>query len=145
MSAPPVHCKHDAIVGKEGIVVTDGEGHELAIREGALKNKKPRHFRVPAGDPVAQYIHPNQKPVALAARALKNSSLPGAIVVDCFAGSGSTLIACEQMGRSARCIEKCPLHAAAIIERWHTLTKRAPGRADPPAEFSFAPQPAVAA
>lgn len=77
-------------------------------------------------DPTAQYIHPNQKPVELAARAIRNSSGPGDLVGDCFAGSGSTLMACEELHRRARVVELCPLNAAAIIERWHGSTGQMP-------------------
>jgi hypothetical protein len=45
------------------------------------------------------YTHPTQKPVALAAEAILNSSRAGATVLDLFGGSGSTLIACEKTGR----------------------------------------------
>jgi len=53
-------------------------------------------------DKLEEYIHPTQKPVRLAERAIKKSTRPGDIVLDLFGGSGSTLIACEQMGR--RCL-----------------------------------------
>jgi DNA modification methylase len=48
------------------------------------------------------------KPVALVERAVRNSSKSPNIVLDCFAGSGSTLIACEKAGRHARLIELDP-------------------------------------
>ena len=79
-------------------------------------------------DPVGEYVHPNQKPAALALKALHLSSQPGDVVVDMFAGSGSTLIACEQSGRKARCIEIHPHFAAAAIERWHLMTGMQPVR-----------------
>ena len=52
--------------------------------------------------------HPTMKPVALVERAVRNSSKSPNIVLDCFAGSGSTLIACEKAGRHARLIELDP-------------------------------------
>lgn len=67
------------------------------------------------------YIHPTQKPVALCARALKNHK--GAKnVIDLFGGSGSTLIACEQLGRTCYMCELDPKYVDVIIERWETLT-----------------------
>ena len=48
-------------------------------------------------DVTNKYIHPTQKPVQLAERALKRSSEKGDLVLDAFGGSGSTLIACEQL------------------------------------------------
>jgi len=64
------------------------------------------------------YIHPTQKPVQLAERALKRSSEKGDIVLDAFGGSGSTLIACEQLGRQCRMIELDPKYCDAIVSRW---------------------------
>jgi DNA modification methylase len=64
------------------------------------------------------------KPVALAAKAISNSSLAGDIVFDGFAGAGSTLIACEQLQRRARCIEIDPVYCDVIVTRWEMLTHR---------------------
>lgn len=72
--------------------------------------------------PAANDVHPTMKPIRLLARQIKNSSKPGEIVVDIFGGSGSTLIACEQLGRKCRTVELDPRYADAIIERWETLT-----------------------
>lgn len=69
-------------------------------------------------DNTNEYIHPTQKPVRLSERAIKRSSESGDIVLDAFAGSGSTLIACEQLGRSARLIELDPKYVDAIITRY---------------------------
>ena len=69
-------------------------------------------------DQVQKYIHPTQKPVQLAERALKRSSEKGEIVLDAFAGSGSLLIACEQLERKSRLIELDPKYCDAIVTRW---------------------------
>jgi len=69
-------------------------------------------------DNTNSYIHPTQKPVQLAERALKRSSEIGDIVLDAFGGSGSTLITCEQLGRKARLIELDPKYVDAIVGRW---------------------------
>jgi len=66
--------------------------------------------------------HPIMKPVALVERAIRNSSRPGEIVYDPFAGAGTTLVAAEVSGRLARVIEIDPRYAQVIIERWSTLT-----------------------
>ena len=50
-------------------------------------------------DVTSKYIHPTQKPVPLAERALKRSSQKGDLVLDAFLGSGSTLIGCDQLER----------------------------------------------
>lgn len=66
--------------------------------------------------------HATPKPVALCGRAIKSSSREGETVLDVFGGSGSTLIACEQLNRSARLIELEPKWCDVIIQRWETLT-----------------------
>lgn len=71
-------------------------------------------------------MHPTVKPVALIADAIRDCSRRGEVVLDCFGGSGSTLIAAEKTGRSARLIEYDPLYCDTIIQRWENLTgKRA--------------------
>jgi DNA modification methylase len=69
-------------------------------------------------DNTSKYIHPTQKPVQLAERALKRSCEENDIVLDAFGGSGSTLIACEQLGRRARLLELDPKYVDAIVGRW---------------------------
>lgn len=69
-------------------------------------------------DKQKDYVHPTQKPVALAVRGLRVSSLPGDIVIDLFGGSGSTLMAAERMGRHARVMELDPKFVDAIRKRW---------------------------
>ena len=71
-------------------------------------------------------MHPTVKPVVLIADAIRDCSRRGEIVLDCFGGSGSTLIAAEKTGRNARVIEYDPLYCDTIIRRWEKLTgKRA--------------------
>ncbi|MDO8656357.1 MAG: site-specific DNA-methyltransferase, partial [Nanoarchaeota archaeon] len=69
-------------------------------------------------------IHPTQKPIRLAERALKKSTRPQDIVLDIFGGSGSTLIACEQMGRRCFLSEIDPYYCDVIIDRWEKFTGR---------------------
>jgi DNA modification methylase len=68
------------------------------------------------------YVHPTQKPVELIERALGNSSKSGDVVIDCFGGSGSTLIACEKLHRHARLMELDPKYCDVIIKRWQDFT-----------------------
>ncbi|MES2493239.1 MAG: DNA methyltransferase [Pseudomonadota bacterium] len=71
-------------------------------------------------------MHPTVKPVALIADAIRDCSRRGEVVLDCFGGSGSTLIAAEKTGRRARMIEYDPLYCDTIVRRWEQLTgKRA--------------------
>ncbi len=67
-------------------------------------------------------LHPTVKPVAMVADAILDSTKRGEIVLDPFAGSGSTLIACEQTVRVARCIELEPKYCDVIIRRWQEFT-----------------------
>jgi DNA modification methylase len=69
-------------------------------------------------DPSRDYVHPTQKPVALAQRAIRNSSVRGDIVLDLFLGSGSTLIAAESLGRSCYGMELDPRYCDAIVRRY---------------------------
>lgn len=73
-------------------------------------------------DNVMEYVHPTQKPTGLAGKALKNSTTQEMIVLDLFGGSGSTLIACEQLNRKARLMEIDPKYVDVIISRWEKLT-----------------------
>jgi len=71
-------------------------------------------------------MHPTVKPVALVADAIKDCSRRRQIVLDPFAGSGTTLIAAEKTGRRARVLELDPLYCDIIIRRWEAFTgKRA--------------------
>lgn len=66
--------------------------------------------------------HATQKPVKLIERAVKHATFPEDTVMDLFAGSGSTLIACEKMNRNCSAIELEPKYVDTIIKRWQDLT-----------------------
>ena len=66
--------------------------------------------------------HPTSKPVALVEAMLKNSSKSGGTVLDPFLGSGSTLIACQQLGRRCAGIEIDPRYVDVTVRRWEQLT-----------------------
>ena len=70
-------------------------------------------------------MHPTVKPVAMLADAIRDVTKRGAIVLDPFAGSGSTLIAAEKTGRQARCIEYEPKYCDVIVRRWQAYTGKA--------------------
>lgn len=74
--------------------------------------------------------HPTMKPVKLFAYLIRNSSRPGDLVLDPFAGSGTTVIACEQLKRRAAVMELDPHYASVIVERWERLTGKTAVRAD---------------
>jgi DNA modification methylase len=73
-------------------------------------------------DAASDYVHPTQKPVALAEQALADFTKSGHLVLDLFGGSGSTLIACEKTGRQARLMELDPRYCDVIVKRWEDFT-----------------------
>lgn len=83
-------------------------GHETTV----LDEKKPTKSE----------LHPTMKPIPLIARQIKNSSRTGENVLDLFGGSGSTLMACEQLGRRCFMMEYDPHYADVIIKRWEDYT-----------------------
>lgn len=72
--------------------------------------------------PSANREHPTMKPIALIEKAILEASLGGGLVYDCFAGSGSTLIACEQTKRVCYTMELDPKYCDVVIARWEKLT-----------------------
>lgn len=75
--------------------------------------------------PVASPEHPTMKPVELVTRALEHSSTPGDVVYDPFLGSGTTLIAAEQLGRRCYGLEIEPKYVDVILARWENFTGKA--------------------
>lgn len=78
-------------------------------------------WEVSRGD-VTKYVHPTQKPLELLAIPIKNSSQKDDLVIDFFGGSGSTLIACEQLGRTCGLLELDPYFCDVIKLRFEQLT-----------------------
>ena len=72
--------------------------------------------------PKASRLHPTMKPVALVANAILDGTLEGMTVLDPFGGSGTTMIACEQTGRSCYMMEIDPHYCDVIIRRWEEFT-----------------------
>ena len=68
--------------------------------------------------------HPTMKPVRLCAKAIVNSASQDGIVLDCFGGSGSTLIAAEQVGRRCFMMEMDPAYCDVIVDRWEKFKKK---------------------
>jgi len=107
--------KWQIAIGEE-VLIVDGEAKVEWAEDSVIREAKPKR----------NDVHPTMKPVALIERMLKNSARPGAIAIDPFGGSGSTLIACEQLGMSARLMELSPNYADVIVRRWQQFTgKRA--------------------
>lgn len=72
--------------------------------------------------PLINTVHPTMKPIKLIAKLISNSSRKNEIVLDIFGGSGSTLIACEQLNRKCYTMELDPKYCDVIIKRWEELT-----------------------
>lgn len=144
--ANPVNTKgeQDIAISSGITLVAEGAGEITVTGAPPNKGKKLRHIHLKAGQPAfltaltdtdsawevsrdnghgkdAQ-LHPNQKPVALARKAIANSTLEGQIVVDFYDGSGSLIIAAEQLKRIAYAIDLDPLYVDVAVRRWQDLT-----------------------
>lgn len=100
------HYQHEPII--YGWV--DGAGHKFYGERGESslwQINKPR----------SSDSHPTMKPVELYARGIKNSSQPGTIIIDPFCGSGTCIVACQNLNRKCRAIEISPDYCAVILER----------------------------
>ena len=73
-------------------------------------------------DTASCYVHPTQKPVKLSEFAIRNTTIRDDAVLDLFGGSGSTLIACEQLNRNCFMMELDPHYVDVIIARWEKFT-----------------------
>lgn len=72
--------------------------------------------------PTTNKLHPTMKPVEMMRYLIGNSTQEGDKVLDLFGGSGSTLIACEELNRVCYMLELDPHYCEVIIDRWETLT-----------------------
>jgi len=72
--------------------------------------------------PAESELHPTMKPLALAERAIVNSSRPGDIVLDLFLGSGMQLIACERLGRRCYALELELAYRSVAVCRWEAFS-----------------------
>lgn len=108
--------KHTFYTDYEIILCSNNNREIIGKRIGSVWNIKK--------DNVNDYVHATQKPVELSALAIKNTSHEKDIVLDAFGGSGSTLIACEQLKRKCFMMEFDPVYCDVIIERWEKFTGR---------------------
>lgn len=122
------------IWNKDRMVMSRGDYHWkhepcwYAVRKGqpARRNddrKQTTIWDIPARDD-AGHGHGTQKPVECMARPIRNHNFEN--VYEPFNGSGTTIIACEQLGRKCRAIELSPAYVAIAIERWATATGKTP-------------------
>ncbi|SHH73890.1 DNA methyltransferase [Sporanaerobacter acetigenes] len=97
-----------------------GHGRVMAAREEGIKEVPFANVCIWAKQsrPTKSELHPTMKPVPLVAYPIQNSSMSNCIVLEPFAGSGSTLIACEQTGRICYAIELDEKYSDVIVKRY---------------------------
>lgn len=99
------------------------KGELQALCKQLLANREQIETSVMYEDkPSRSEDHPTMKPIKLFARQIQNSSRPGEIVLDTFGGSGTTIMAAEQLNRQARVMELDPHYCDVIIARWEKFT-----------------------
>ena len=100
-----------------------GSGFELCWSKSPHQRRLLRYLwsGFTARDPNEQRTHPTQKPIAVYAEIITNHSKQNDPTYDPFGGSGTTMVACEQLGRLCRMIEIEPKYCAVILQRMHDL------------------------
>ena len=110
---------------KQPTVIDNSKDLELMtaeeLREYILELQEPSTIIYEA-KPLKNTDHPTMKPVRLMKKQIKNSTKQGQIVLELFGGSGSTLLACEELGRICYANELSPVYCDVIIKRWEELT-----------------------
>lgn len=104
--------------GRWAITIAD---RTLIVDGEAMLEELPSSM-VFAQKPARSDLHPTMKPVELVEKGLRNSAKPGEIVLDVCGGSGTTLIAAELQGMSARLMELSPVYTDRIVMRWEEFT-----------------------
>lgn len=99
-------------IGETSLIISGDQLQVEEVRGSIIRAEKPKRN----GE------HPTMKPVDLIVGMLKNSSRRGDKVLDLFGGSGSTLIACEKLGRAARLMELDERYCDVIVRRWQDFT-----------------------
>ena len=119
--------KHNFYGGYGTTVIDDSEDftkkNKKELIEIVRKLMHPKDDSVIYEDkPHRSDLHPTMKPVKLVAKLITNNTREGDIVADIFGGSGTTLIACEQLNRKCRMVELDPHYCDVIVTRWETFT-----------------------
>ena len=84
--------------------------------------------------------HSTQKPVECMARPIRNNSKRGALVYEPFSGSGTTIIAAQQLGRKCLAMELSPAYVDIAVRRWQNFTGQRAVHAASGRHFPFAPE-----
>lgn len=110
------------VLEDKGLDIDHMKKEEMKVLLHELLEEKISTTVIEENKPARSEEHPTMKPLKLLARQIKNSSRPGENVLDIFGGSGSTLIACEQLGRHCFMVELDPRYCDVIIKRWEDFT-----------------------
>ena len=126
-----IKCRHQIIWVKDAPVFSMGRLDYDYKHEPILYGWKKKHNFYRKGEQdksvwefkrTANKLHPTMKPIELIANALQNSTKQNDLILDLFGGSGSTLIACEQLNRNCYMMELDPHYVDVIINRWENFT-----------------------
>jgi DNA modification methylase len=105
-----------------------GSGFELCWSAQKHQRRVLRHYWVGAfgGKEARDRSHPTQKPTSLICDIIQRWTEKGWVIAEPFSGSGTTIIACEQLGRKCRAIEISPAYVAVALQRWADATGKTP-------------------
>jgi len=103
-------------------IVVFGVGKAPRPDIGRGRRSRSNVWRYAAANGATDALHPAAKPVALVANAIKDGTRKGDVVLDTFAGPGTTVMAAERTGRQARALEVDPRLVDLAIRRWQTAT-----------------------
>ena len=121
-------ASHYFVARRDLITITEDEALDLnALTKQELKDLLTKVLSLPTTDihedkPLRSADHPTMKPLKLMGRLIKNSTRPSEVVLDLFGGSGSTMMAAEQLGRSCYMVELDPCYIDVICKRYEELT-----------------------
>ena len=96
----------------------------IGARDQSTIWRAPSPKMIMSGSTEDKFDHPAQKPVVLSETPITNHLAPGGLVYDPFAGSGTTLIAAERLGRRCHAMEIDPKYVEVAIERWQRFSGR---------------------
>lgn len=121
-------ASHYFVARRDLTTLIEDEALDLnALTKQELKDLLTKVLSLPTTDihedkPMRSAEHPTMKPLKLLGRQIKNSTRPGEVVLDLFGGSGSTMMAAEQLGRSCYMVELDPCYIDVICKRYEELT-----------------------
>lgn len=116
--------KETSTIEDKGIEFNKMKKEELVDMLEKIYSEKTSTTIIRENKPAKNGLHPTMKPIALMRLQIRNSTRQGEVVMDLFGGSGSTLIACEQINRKCYTMELNPRYVDVIISRYEKMTGR---------------------